>query len=81
MTKEVLLCDCNSTNHQIIIIYDEDEKDPSDKMVFMYTCLNKPSFWRRLQYLFGFQKYAFEDFIFNPEDADKLQKVVDYLRK
>ncbi len=79
MTKEILLCDCHSVYHQMVIIYDEQDTD--DKTMYMYVCLNKPSFWRRLQYLFGFQKYAFEDFIFNPEDADKFQKVVDYLRK
>jgi hypothetical protein len=45
------------------------------------------SFWKRLvygiKYIFGHKsKYgAWDEFIFNPNDADKLQELVDYLKK
>jgi hypothetical protein len=36
-----------------------------------------------LRYIFGRQcRYgAFDEFIFNPEDSDKLQNLVDYLKR
>ena len=75
MEKEILLCDCHSIEHQLVFICDNDEEY---KTVFMYAGLNKPTFFQRLKYLFGFQRQAFQEFIFNP---DKLQKIVDYLKK
>lgn len=84
--KDLLLCQCYSTEHQIIIFYDEDENNEGKYPVcYINIHLNKTSFWRRLlygiKYIFGYRsKYgAFEEFIINPKDADKLQKVVNYL--
>jgi hypothetical protein len=36
-----------------------------------------------VKYIFGYKsKYgAWDEFIFNPSDADKLQELVDYLKK
>ena len=45
------------------------------------------SFWKRVvhgvKFMFGYKsKYgAWDEFIFNPNDADKLQELVDYLKK
>lgn len=38
--------------------------------------------WRAVKYVFGHRSnYGdFDEFIFNPEDADSLQQVVDYLK-
>jgi hypothetical protein len=55
-------------------------------MCYVHIHLTKKPFWERVKYgfkyIFGYQsRYgAFDEFIFNPEDADKLQKVVDYLK-
>ncbi|MBR1436345.1 MAG: hypothetical protein IJ584_14685, partial [Bacteroidales bacterium] len=55
--------------------------------VYIAVHLNKKPFWKRLKYaikyIFGYQcKYgAFDEIILNPDDAERLQKVVDYLRK
>lgn len=55
-------------------------------MCYMHIHLNDTNtFWQRvkygIKYIFGYKcRYgAFDEFIFNPEDAPKLQKLVDYL--
>ena len=54
---------------------------------YAHVHLNKGTFWERLKYgikyIFGHQsRYgAFDEFIFNPEDADKLQSLVDHLKE
>ena len=85
--KELLICACHSTNHQIILLYSEDEDDNGNKypMCYAHVYLDEFSFWYRLKYgikyIFGYKcRYgAFDEFIFNPDDAPKLQKLVDYL--
>jgi hypothetical protein len=87
--KDILICDCHSTDHQLVILYEEDETDNGIKypMCYFHIHLNKRPFWERVKYginyIFGRQcNYgAFDEFIFNPEDSDKLQKLVDYLKK
>lgn len=88
-TKEILICDCHSTEHQLVIYYSEDELDNGKKypMCYFHVLLNKKPFWERLvygiKYIFGYQcRYgAFEEFIFNPQDAEKLEKLAKYLKK
>lgn len=81
--KEIMICECNSTDHQMIFLYDNEDNHP---VCYTHVHLSKLPFWERLmygiKYIFGYQcRYgAFDEFIFNPEDADKLQKVVDYLK-
>ena len=80
---ELFLCECDSPEHQFIVSY----FDVGGGEVYVEIHLNKSSFWRRLKYaikyIFGYQcKYgAFDEIILNPEDAERLQKVVDYLKK
>ena len=103
---EIVICNCHSTDHQIILMHEYEEeykkdengeyiKDENDNyivtkkypMCYAHVHLNKHSFFGRLKYgikyIFGYQcRYgAFDEFIFNPEDADKLQRVVDHLNK
>lgn len=88
MEKELLICECNSTEHQIILLYDEDEDKDGNVIPTCYAHihLTKKTFWRRIiygiKYIFGHQsRYgAFDEFIFNPKDAPKLQELVDYLK-
>lgn len=87
-TKDILICECHSTEHQMVIYYSEGETDESPyPMVHIHTHLNKKPFWQRLKYglryIFGYQcRYgAFDEFIINPNDADKLKGVVNYLKK
>ena len=87
--KEILICSCHSTDHQIILLYEEDENKETGKgypMCYAHVHLNKRSFFSRLKYgikyIFGYKcNYgAFDEFIFNPEDANKLQDLVNYLK-
>jgi len=83
-----LICSCHSTEHQMVVLYAEDEiEGVTYPMVYVHTHLTKRPFWQRvgygLRYIFGRQcRYgAFDEFIFNPEDSDKLQNLVDYLKR
>jgi hypothetical protein len=87
--KDLLICDCHSTDHQLIIWYEENELDDGRTypMCYFHIHLTKRPFWKRvaygLRYIFGRQcRYgAFDEFIFNPDDSDKLQNLVDYLKR
>jgi hypothetical protein len=85
---EIILCDCYSPEHQIIVHYDNDENELGEKypMIYLYVHLNKLPFWKRLKYgikyIFGRKsRYgAFEEFIVNPEDIDKFENIVSHLK-
>jgi hypothetical protein len=103
---ELFICDCHSTDHQMIFIHEYEEeaiKDENDKyvldekgnvtytkkypMCYAHVHLVSHSFWSRvkygIKYIFGYKsRYgAFDEFIFNPEDAPRLQKLVDHLNE
>ena len=88
-STDIFICDCHSTEHQMIVNYSEDEypDGTKDPMVYIHTHLNKRPFWQRLKYgikyIFGYQcRYgAFDEFIINPKDIDKLKDIVHYLKK
>ena len=78
----LLLCDCSSAEHQLIVRWDNDDKE-----VYVNVHLaNVYGFWQRLwhaaKYVFGYKsRYgAFDEVSLRKEDADKLQKVVNHLR-
>ena len=81
---EIFICDCHSSEHQMVIFYDEDAGYP---VVYSHVHLNKRPFWERLKYgikyIFGYKcRYgAFDEFIFNTDDAERLQEVVNYLKQ
>lgn len=80
MEDTILICDCNSTEHQIVIRHDVEENE-----VYMQVYLHKWSFWRRLivavKYLFGYHcRYGHWDtFTFKKEHAIKLRQIVNLL--
>jgi hypothetical protein len=81
--EDILICECHSTEHQLIVLYSNEDEYP---MVYFHIHLNKRSFWERLKYgikyIFGYQSQygAFQEFILNPEDSHKLERVVKYLK-
>jgi hypothetical protein len=84
---EIFICECHSTEHQIVFYFDEDDYlGRVHSIVYVHINLNKKKFWERLlygiKYIFGYRCRfgAFDEFILNPDDADRLQEVVDYLR-
>ena len=86
-SHDILICECNSTEHQMVINYSEEQYPNGVKipMIYIHTHLNKRPFWERLKYgikyIFGYQcRYgAFDEFIINPSDTDKLKEVIKYL--
>lgn len=87
-TKEVLICDCQSTDHQILLMYSEDEYSTGETFPTCYAHihLNRRPFWERvkygIKYIFGYKCRfgAFDEFLFNPDDVEKLEKLVKYLK-
>jgi hypothetical protein len=78
--SQVLICDCHSDEHQILIHYDEDDRE-----VYLHVHLASQGFWSRLiyaiKYLFGYKsKYgAWDSFIFRRQDAHKLSGAAVFL--
>ena len=78
----VLICDCSSREHQIII-----EHDNEDNLTYCHIHLVKHGFWRRLKaglkYIFGYKcRYGqWDEFILKPEHADKLRELSEMLSK
>lgn len=86
--KDLFVCSCHSTEHQMVVLYGEDEiNDVKYPEVYIHTHLVKRPFWQRLgyglKYIFGHQsKYgAFDEFIINPDDVEGIKKIVKYLKK
>jgi hypothetical protein len=88
-SHDIFICDCHSTEHQMVVHYSEDEYSDGTKhpMVYIHTHLNKRPFWQRLKYaikyIFGYQCMygAFDEFIINPTDSKKLSEIIDYLNE
>lgn len=85
VVNELFICQCHNTEHQLIFSYfSEDE----DKNVYVSVHLI-PEYrlwkriWMAIWYIFGYRScYGhFDEFIFKKSDAERLQKVVDYLIK
>ncbi len=78
----VLICECSSREHQIII-----EHDNEDNLTYCHIHLVKNGFCRRLKaglkYIFGYKcRYGqWEEFIFKPEHANQLRELSDLLSK
>ena len=85
--KDLFVCSCHNTEHQMVVLYDEDDIDGVRfPMVYVHTHLVKRPFWERLvygiKYIFGRKsRYgAFDEFIFNHDDAHKVERILKYLR-
>ena len=80
-TTHLLLCECHSPEHQAIFTYFPQEDD-----VIMTVHLKPDSFWKRIvggiKYIFGHRSMYgdFDEFIFNPDDWEKVQDVANHLK-
>ena len=78
--KDVIICDCHSTEHQMVFIYSDDDNIP---LVYVHTHLNKKPFWERLKYgikyIFGYKcRYGcFDCYILRPEDTNRFRDLLD----
>ncbi len=82
MPKELLTCVCSSIEHQIIIRYDEDEKEVYANIYLSDLPIGK-RILNAIKYIFGHKsKYGdFEEFIFDKRDIPALENVVTHLKK
>ena len=81
--NELFICQCNNIEHQLIFSYFSDDEN---REVYVSVHLSPDSFWKRIwnsiKYIFGYRCMFghFDEFIFKKQDADKLQKVVNFLK-
>jgi hypothetical protein len=84
LKTELLICECNHSEHQMIIRYFEDDEYPQ---VYVDVCLNQLSFFKRLilgiKYIFGYNsKYGvFDEFIMNETHINQLENVIKHIKK
>ena len=80
--KERFIGECNSIEHQIVMSYFEDEKEVYCNVHLKPERNVLKRIIHAVKYIFGHRSaYGdFDEFIFNPKDADRLQSVVDHLR-
>lgn len=78
----VFICKCCNTEHQLIFSYFTDEKEVyvSVHLIPEYRIFRR--IWNAIKYIFGHRSIYghFDEFIFKPEDADKLQSIVNFLK-
>ena len=83
--RETLICQCNSEEHQFSFVWFEDEQGQGE--VYMECHLTPLPFWQRLKngikYIFGHRSVYgdFDDIILRKEDAHKLERVDEFLKK
>lgn len=81
--NELFICQCHSIDHQLVFSYDKDWDE-----VFVSVYLKpEPNIFKRMviaiKYIFGYKSIygPFDEFIFKKSDAERLQEVVNHLRK
>lgn len=81
--NELFICECHNVEHQLVFSY-----FPEDNEVYMAVHLiPEYNIWKRIwiaiKYIFGYKSIYghFDEFIFDKSDADKLQKIVDFLKR
>lgn len=82
MKTEYLECNCHSPEHTLVFHTYDDEP-----MIYMHVFLKPDPFfkriWNSIKYIFGYKcKYGhFDEFIMNPDDADKLIEILQRIKK
>lgn len=80
--SRILICDCNSSEHQIIFNYDSE-----DNIVYCNIHLVKKGFLKRLligiKYIFGHKSRfgEWDEFILKPEHSKELKRLYKLLNK
>ena len=84
--EELFICQCGDPSHQFIIAADKETTE--GPCAFISVHLNREHnifkrMWYAIKYVFGARSIYgdFDEVIINPIDADRLQKVVDFLKR
>lgn len=81
MKTELILCECSSPEHQIIIHKDEDYNT-----VYCSIHLNNYSFWKRLiigvKYIFGYKSQygAWDEIILTDKHKEQIKNIYEVLK-
>lgn len=84
MKRETLICTCESLEHQAVFTYFENDQGGD---VYLEIHLKPRNLFRRIinavRYVFGHRSVYgdFDEMVINPEDVDKLERIVEYLKK
>lgn len=84
MEDKILICDCSSAEHQMVLRYDDDEK--LGRMVYVEIHLVPLRWYKRLwiglKYIFGYKCcYGnFEEMILSPKHARQIYDLYRFLR-
>lgn len=79
---DILICKCYNVEHQLVFRYNTEDNE-----LYMSVHLCKCPWWQRLiygiRYIFGYKCMygAFDEFIFNPDDTEKLERIVERLKR
>lgn len=82
MKQQLYICDCYSSEHQMIFNPSPDE---TENVIYVHVHLNKRPFWSRLKYglkyIFGYKsKYgAFDEMILSSKHSKQLLEASCYL--
>lgn len=78
----LLLCDCSSAEHQMIVRWNDEDNEVYVSMHLANSFGFLKRLWYGLKYAFGYKsRYgAFDEVILRKEDAENLQKVVCHLK-
>lgn len=84
MERQLFICQCENTEHQMIFSYFSDDED-RDLFVTIHLKPERNIFKRiknAVKYIFGHRSRFgdFDEFMFNKKDADRLQVVVNRLK-
>jgi hypothetical protein len=85
MKDELIICDCESTEHQMVLRYDDD-KDLG-RMVYVEIHLVPlvwyKRMWMGIKYIFGYKcKYGnFEEMILSPKHTRQVYDLYEFLNK
>jgi phage-related protein len=81
---EILICDCHSTEHQLILRHDPDE-EYYNLFINVHLITYKNVFkriWVSLKYIFGYKcRYGhWDEFILNKKDADRFIEILKKIK-
>ena len=81
---EIFICECHSTEHQLVVRYDPDEEYHNlyiDVHLITYENIFK-RIWISLKYIFGYKcRYGhWDEFIFNKNDAERLIEILNKIK-
>ena len=86
MKDEIVICDCSSAEHQLVLRYDDDKDKDLGRQVFVEIHLVPLVWYKRLwlgiKYIFGYKcKYGnFEEMILSPKHARQVYDLYRFLR-